>query len=29
MNEPAPPTWLAEEDEIRALLHEVLDRFDA
>ncbi|MET0986089.1 MAG: Wadjet anti-phage system protein JetD domain-containing protein [Steroidobacteraceae bacterium] len=28
MNELAPPAWLAEEDEIRALLHEVLDRLD-
>ncbi|MET0660263.1 MAG: Wadjet anti-phage system protein JetD domain-containing protein [Steroidobacteraceae bacterium] len=29
MNELAPPRWLVEEDEICALLHEVLDRFDA
>ncbi len=29
MSGSAPPAWLADEEEIRALLHAVLDRFDA
>lgn len=29
MSDPAPPAWLAQEPEIVALLHAVLDRFDA
>lgn len=28
MSVPAPPSWLAEDEEIRALLHAALDRFD-